>query len=113
MYDFFMTYRYYVSPTQLLKLLNLRFRWSLSDSDDQQKQVVQLRTFLCYRHWLENYYEIDFQRSKTMKHMLRCFIGSLNNQPAVHPSRIQKLLVLGKYIEECESISVDDIVRSV
>lgn len=40
--DFFLTYRTFISPLQLCKLLILRFRWSFIN-DDEPRRVVRIR----------------------------------------------------------------------
>ena len=40
--DFFLTYRTFISPLQLCKLLILRFRWSFIN-DDEERRVVRIR----------------------------------------------------------------------
>lgn len=42
MTDFFLTYRTFISPTQLCKLLILRFRWAL-ENDNDNRRVVRVR----------------------------------------------------------------------
>lgn len=42
MTDFFLTYRTFISPTQLCKLLILRFRWGL-ENDEDARRVVRIR----------------------------------------------------------------------
>ncbi|RUP20115.1 hypothetical protein BC936DRAFT_139269 [Jimgerdemannia flammicorona] len=41
MTDFFLTYRTFISPVQLCKLLTLRFRWAL-ENDDEDRRVVRI-----------------------------------------------------------------------
>ncbi|KAI7861267.1 hypothetical protein BDF14DRAFT_1746979 [Spinellus fusiger] len=43
MTDFFLTYRTFISPTQLCKLLILRFRWAL-ENDEENRRVVRVRS---------------------------------------------------------------------
>jgi hypothetical protein len=42
MTDFFLTYRTFISPTQLCKLLILRFRWGLENNEDD-RCIVRIR----------------------------------------------------------------------
>lgn len=42
MTDFFLTYRTFISATQLCKLLILRFRWAL-ENDHDDRRVVRVR----------------------------------------------------------------------
>lgn len=42
MTDFFLTYRAFISPIQLCKLLILRFRWAL-ENDQESRKIVRIR----------------------------------------------------------------------
>ncbi|CAN8104541.1 unnamed protein product [Discula destructiva] len=57
--DFFLTYRSYLAPLDLLKLLFARMRWSLAKTDELGT-VVRVRTFVAIRHWILNYFVDDF-----------------------------------------------------
>ncbi|KAL2157763.1 hypothetical protein VTH06DRAFT_5031 [Thermothelomyces fergusii] len=57
--DFFLTYRSFLEPSNLLRMLFARLRWALSRADDVG-QVVRVRTFVALRHWILNYFMDDF-----------------------------------------------------
>lgn len=42
MTDFFLTYRSFISPTQLCRLFILRFRWAL-ENDNEDRKIVRIR----------------------------------------------------------------------
>ncbi|KAL2759817.1 hypothetical protein ACRALDRAFT_2023935 [Sodiomyces alcalophilus JCM 7366] len=57
--DFFLTYRTFMEPSGLVKMLMARLRWAL-DRDDEVGLVVRVRTFVAIRHWMLNYFVDDF-----------------------------------------------------
>ncbi|KAL2024090.1 hypothetical protein VTK56DRAFT_9870 [Thermocarpiscus australiensis] len=57
--DFFLTYRSFLEPLDLLRMLFARLRWALK-RDDEVGLVVRVRTFVALRHWILNYFMDDF-----------------------------------------------------
>ncbi|POS81521.1 RasGEF domain-containing protein [Diaporthe helianthi] len=57
--DFFLTFRAYLSPMDLLQMLFSRMRWALM-RDGEVGVVVRVRTFVALRHWILNYFVDDF-----------------------------------------------------
>ncbi|KXJ96451.1 hypothetical protein Micbo1qcDRAFT_199264 [Microdochium bolleyi] len=57
--DFFLSFRSFLEPAALLRMLVARFRWALA-RDDEVGTVVRVRTFVAMRHWLLNYFIDDF-----------------------------------------------------
>ncbi|KAJ2989974.1 hypothetical protein NUW58_g3192 [Xylaria curta] len=57
--DFFLTFRSFLDPTDLLHLLIARLRWALSQNDESG-MIVKVRTFVAIRHWILNYFVDDF-----------------------------------------------------
>ncbi|KAI9027469.1 hypothetical protein CLU79DRAFT_739344 [Phycomyces nitens] len=94
MTDFFLTYRTFIHPTQLCKLLILRFRWALQD-DDEDRRVVRIRTFVVIRHWLSNYFVHDFIPSRDLRIILTSFLNLLPNHPLVKKSPRDQRIVKG------------------
>ncbi|GAA5980921.1 hypothetical protein JCM11641_005485 [Rhodosporidiobolus odoratus] len=79
---FFLTYRHYLAPLDLLRLLLARFEWAMSPpstslahmssaqlaEDEALRRVVRVRTFVVLRYWLINsHYMEDFDPSREMK----------------------------------------------
>ncbi|KAI7860942.1 ras guanine nucleotide exchange factor domain-containing protein [Circinella umbellata] len=85
MTDFFLTYRTFISPAQLCKLLILRFRWGL-ESDQEERCIVRIRTFVVMRHWLLNYFVHDFIPSRELRITLTSFLNALPFHPRVKQS---------------------------
>ncbi|KAE9985466.1 hypothetical protein EG328_007458 [Venturia inaequalis] len=57
--DFFLTFRAFVQPDELVSLLVTRLRWAVDRSDDSGR-IVRVRTFVALRHWILNYFSDDF-----------------------------------------------------
>ncbi|KAI8945387.1 hypothetical protein F4801DRAFT_134375 [Xylaria longipes] len=72
--DFFLTFRSFLDPTDLLCLLVARLRWALS-RDDESGMIVKVRTFVAIRHWILNYFVDDF----VVDHHLRVTFCDLIN----------------------------------
>ncbi|KAI9314588.1 hypothetical protein BX666DRAFT_1968375 [Dichotomocladium elegans] len=94
MTDFFLTYRTFISPTQLCKLLILRFQWALANDEDERR-VVRIRTFVVMRHWLLNYFLHDFVHSRDLRLLLTSFLNSLAQDPIVRQSARDQRIVKG------------------
>ncbi|KAF4584416.1 Ras guanine nucleotide exchange factor [Ophiocordyceps camponoti-floridani] len=57
--DFFLTFRTFLDPTDLLRMLMARLRWALG-REDEVGMIVRVRTFVAVRHWILNYFLDDF-----------------------------------------------------
>lgn len=57
--DFFLTYRLFISPSDLTLRLIQRMRVSVR-SGDGWSRIVRVRTFVALRHWILNYFVDDF-----------------------------------------------------
>ncbi|KAI8337889.1 hypothetical protein BC941DRAFT_501889 [Chlamydoabsidia padenii] len=94
MTDFFLTYRSFISPTQLCKLIILRFRWAL-ENDEEDRRVVRIRTFVVMRHWLLNYFVHDFIPIRDLRVVLTTFLNALPSHPLVRSSPRDQRIVKG------------------
>ncbi|KAI7899637.1 ras guanine nucleotide exchange factor domain-containing protein [Cokeromyces recurvatus] len=83
--DFFITFRQFLTPIKLCKLLILRFRWALMDENDEHR-LIRIRTFVVIRHWLTHYWSYDFVTSKTLRFILCTFLTQLQTHPVIHAS---------------------------
>ncbi|KAF9156588.1 hypothetical protein BG015_003888 [Linnemannia schmuckeri] len=103
--DFFLIYRLFISPMALLKLIIVRFHWALVD-DSPQRQIVRIRTFVTLRHWLLNYFEFDFMRSKDLRQTLGLYLRSLTKHPRVTNSMREQRIVkeLRQYVQSLKTI---------
>lgn len=57
--DFFLTFRSYLSPGNLLSLLLARLQWAINRLQDDGR-IIRIRTFAALRHWILNYFADDF-----------------------------------------------------
>lgn len=57
--DFFLTFRAFLSPEDLLRMLIARLRWAVS-RQDEAGMIVHVRAFVALRHWILNYFLDDF-----------------------------------------------------
>lgn len=103
--DFFLIYRLFITPMALLKLIIVRFHWALVD-DSPQRQIVRIRTFVTLRHWLLNYFEFDFMRSKDLRQTLGLYLRSLTKHPRVTNSMREQRIVkeLRRYVQSLKMI---------
>ena len=57
--DFFLTFRSYLSTSDLLSLLLARLQWAINRLQDDGR-IIRIRTFAAIRHWILNYFVDDF-----------------------------------------------------
>ncbi|CAR22382.1 mitotic regulator LTE1 [Lachancea thermotolerans CBS 6340] len=80
--DFFLSYRKFLAPQELLKLLVSRLQWAFNeslsaDSNKQQiGQIASVRTFVLIRHWILNYFAQDFLTDDALRSQ---FVNSVNS----------------------------------
>ncbi|KAF2436127.1 ras GEF [Tothia fuscella] len=64
--DFFLTFRSFVRPDELISFLISRLRWAVTRSDDFGR-IVRVRTFVALRHWILNYFVDDFAADEDLR----------------------------------------------
>jgi hypothetical protein len=103
--DFFLIYRLFITPMELLDLFMLRFQWALVD-DSPTRQIVRIRTFVTLRHWLLNYFGYDFMRSKDLRQTLTQHLRSIAEHPIVMGSTRDQRIVreLRRYVQSLKRI---------
>ena len=57
--DFFLTFRAFLEPENLLRMLIARLRWAVG-RNDEIGMIVHVRVFVALRHWILNYFVDDF-----------------------------------------------------
>ncbi|KAI9798636.1 MAG: Guanine nucleotide exchange factor lte1, partial [Phylliscum demangeonii] len=57
--DFFLTFRAFLAPPELVAYLTARLEWAARRTDETGK-IVSVRTFVAIRHWILNYFVDDF-----------------------------------------------------
>lgn len=73
--DFFLTFRAFLEPSDLVRMLFARLRWAI-ERGDETGMVARVRTFVALRHWILNYFEDDF----FVDHALRVTFCELINE---------------------------------
>lgn len=74
--DFFLTYRAFLSPSDLARYLVARLRWAASQTDESGR-VVRVRTFVALRHWILNYFTQDFEADHELRNLFCSLVNSL------------------------------------
>lgn len=64
--DFFLTYRSYMSSTDLLALLLARLGWAVYRQEEDGR-IIRIRVFAAIRHWILNYFVDDFVTSHDLR----------------------------------------------
>ncbi|KAG5980306.1 hypothetical protein E4U55_004171 [Claviceps digitariae] len=98
--DFFLTFRSFLEPSDLLRMLIARLRWALA-RDDEIGMIVRVRTFVALRHWILNYFMddfiVEFSLRTTFCNLLNDFVDELSQDVC---SRSVQLKILAE-IKKC------------
>lgn len=83
--DFFLTFRAFLDPVDLLRMLIARLRWALTQGNREIGTVVRVRTFVAIRHWILNYFLDDFVVDHSLRvtfcDLLNDFMDELSQDP--------------------------------
>jgi hypothetical protein len=74
--DFFLTYRAFLSPSDLARYLVARMRWAVSQTHESGR-VVRVRTFVALRHWILNYFTQDFEPDHELRNLFCSLVNKL------------------------------------
>lgn len=102
--DFFLTFRSFLSPIDLLCLLIARLRWALSQNDESG-MIVKVRAFVAIRHWILNYFVDDFIADYHLRvvfcDLLNGFVDSQpTSQPTLQPEQKAPSRIVGE-LKKC------------
>ncbi|SCU82102.1 LAFA_0C09076g1_1 [Lachancea sp. 'fantastica'] len=98
--DFFLSYRKFMKPIELLDLLKCRLQWTFNEimcgnsSREKIGQVAAVRTFVVFRHWILNYFAQDFLTDAVLRKKFVSDINELqwdNSKPT--PKLIQGIVI--------------------
>ncbi|KAL1960880.1 hypothetical protein VTO42DRAFT_5863 [Malbranchea cinnamomea] len=64
--DFFLTFRSYLSLSNLLSLLLARLEWAIDRLEDDGR-IIRIRVFAALRHWILNYFVDDFVPNRNLR----------------------------------------------
>ncbi|GAA6007575.1 hypothetical protein JCM11491_004212 [Sporobolomyces phaffii] len=110
--DFFLTYRHYLAPLDLLHLLVTRFDWAMlpatSSEDDALRRVVRVRTFVVVRYWLLNHFMDDFYPSREVRTRLTEWLNRSAKDPKFreNPRDARLIKNLKKTVRRCKETFV-------
>ncbi|KAH4112224.1 hypothetical protein HBH47_229420 [Parastagonospora nodorum] len=76
--DFFLTFRAFLCPKDLVAYLISRLRWAVDRQDDFGR-IVRVRTFVALRHWILNYFVEDFVPAYTLRTYFCELVNTLYN----------------------------------
>ncbi|KAF3491189.1 low temperature essential 1 [Arthroderma uncinatum] len=74
--DFFLTFRSYLSASNLLSLLLARLQWAINRRADDGR-IIRIRVFAALRHWILNYFVDDFVANQSLRAQFCSRINSL------------------------------------
>lgn len=96
--DFFLTFRLFMSSSDLVAYLITRLRWAFNRDDDTGR-VVRVRTFVAIRHWLLNYFADDFVPSLMLREQ---FVKAMNElSSAVRDGRNPSDMKIIRELKRC------------
>ncbi|CAD6893499.1 unnamed protein product [Tilletia controversa] len=104
--DFFFTYRLYMTPYELFRLLSLRFQWALgepcSPHDEARRRIVRVRTHTVLKYWLNNLFEYDFLSDGLLRTELTRWLNTLAKDPVLadRPADLAIVKSLKKIVRE-------------
>lgn len=90
--DFFLTYRLFAPPNNVLQLLFSRLEWAArvsytkSRADSEVGRDVAVRTFVVIRHWILNYFVDDFLPDLDLRQLMAYALNTLSLLPEVTAS---------------------------
>ncbi|KAK8094643.1 RasGEF domain-containing protein [Apiospora hydei] len=97
--DFFLTFRSFMEPADLLRMLIARLKWALVRADEIG-MVVRVRTFVAIRHWILNYFVDDFVVDYHLRivfcNLLNDFVDELSHEAASRKVQLKILAELKK-----------------
>ncbi|KAH7882692.1 hypothetical protein F5I97DRAFT_1816323 [Phlebopus sp. FC_14] len=106
--NFFLTYRTYISATDLCHLLICRFHWSLSGhatkQDEMVRKIVRVRTFVAIRYWLLTFFVMDFLPNRELRLLLASWLNTLVRDPVLkkHQDGLSIVRKLIKVVKDCK-----------
>lgn len=85
--NFYLTFRTFISATDLCRLLICRFQWSLTDSnstvDASVRKIVRVRTFIAIRYWLQTFFAVDFLPNRDLRLLFADWLNTAGCDPHI------------------------------
>ncbi|KAK4705281.1 hypothetical protein P7C70_g924, partial [Phenoliferia sp. Uapishka_3] len=96
---FFLTYRTFVRPLDLFRLLSTRFDWAMATptgpEDDAARRIVRVRTFVVIRHWLLNHFADDFVPDRKLRTAVTDWLNAESKLERIRASPKDHRLIKG------------------
>ncbi|KAF7307777.1 hypothetical protein MKEN_01137800 [Mycena kentingensis (nom. inval.)] len=108
--NFFLTYRTYISASDLCHLLICRFHWALqqptSAQDESVRRVVRVRTFVAIRYWLLTFFSVDFLPDRDLRLQMANWLNTLSRDPILkkHSDGLSIVRKLKKVAKDCKKV---------
>lgn len=122
--DFFLTFRSYLAPLELMHLLLTRFEWAmksdpplpperdarpaLASIDDAEnaalRRIVRVRTFVVLRYWLLNHFMQDFYPSRDLRTTLTSWLNESAREERFRssPRDLRLIKALKRTVRKCK-----------
>ena len=98
--DFFLTFRSFLEPDKLLRMLVARLRWACA-RNDEIGMIVHVRSFVALRHWVLNYFMDDFVADYDLRDQFCDLVNDLADELDQGPQdRRAQLKILGE-LKKC------------
>ncbi|GAA6014526.1 hypothetical protein JCM10207_001635 [Rhodosporidiobolus poonsookiae] len=119
--DFFLTYRHYLAPLDLLHLLITRFEWAMTppspslalsvaaaSKDDATRRIVRVRTFVVLRFWLMNHFVEDFYPNRDLRMTFTSYLNNASRDERfkASPKDMRLIKQLKKTVRKCKEMYV-------
>ncbi|KAM0786187.1 hypothetical protein ACM66B_006994 [Microbotryomycetes sp. NB124-2] len=109
---FFLTFRTYLDPIDLMRLLITRFTWAMQRDDspegDAERRIVRVRTFVVMRHWLLNHFMDDFYPNRDLRTLFTNWLNesSKSNEFKSSPKDMRLIKGLKKIVRKVKDTYV-------
>jgi Gdp/GTP exchange factor required for growth at low temperatures len=102
--NFYLTFRTFITPVDLCRLLICRFQWSLvhadSSVDASVRKIVRIRTFVAIKYWLQTFFAVDFLPNRDLRLFFAGWLNTAGEDPNVTGSP-DALVGRIKYVFNC------------
>ncbi|KAK4051488.1 Guanine nucleotide exchange factor lte1 [Microbotryomycetes sp. JL221] len=96
---FFLTFRVYLTPLELMHSLIARFTWAMQGDDTPEgeghKRIVRVRTFVVLRHWLLNHFMDDFYPDRDLRSLFTSWLNGCSKDDMFRSSPKDLRLIKG------------------
>jgi hypothetical protein len=108
--DFFMTYRMFAEPEEMARLMALRLRM-VFEVESEAAQRDRVKCFLALRHWIQNYFELDFAKGKAKAILHRALNRIWEETLILSMADKQMLMSLEKFLNAANETDEPEAVK--